>query len=199
MFGQIKNYSILILVIIILSLGSYSLYQTNRAKKFKEQAEDREAIMKVKEKDWITKSGKLVHENSVIKLQSDKVAKEVFKKDSLLIDLGIKWKNVHSVSKTTIENHYHITSPITNNGDSTYKIKEWKNTWLTLNGDIDIKKNTIDINYTHKDTLSQVIHYKRSKKFLGLIPYGKFEFLSETTTSDSLSKVVDQTTYIKQK
>jgi hypothetical protein len=187
---------ILIGAIVILSLLFINQY--NRTQKFKEQAEDRESIMNVKEKEWRTKEGRLVHQNSVIQLQSDKVTKEIFKQDSLLQEMNIKWNKVHSLSKTTVVNNYHITTPAINQGDSTYKIKEWTNGYLTTSGRIDLKKNIVSLDYQHKDTIFQVIHYKRSKKFLG-IPYGKFNFVTETTTADTSSRIVDQITYIKQK
>jgi hypothetical protein len=176
---------ILIGAIVILSLLFINQY--NRTQKFKEQAEDRESIMNVKEKEWRTKEGRLVHQNSVI-----------FKQDSLLQEMNIKWNKVHSLSKTTVVNNYHITTPAINQGDSTYKIKEWTNGYLTTSGRIDLKKNIVSLDYQHKDTIFQVIHYKRSKKFLG-IPYGKFNFVTETTTADTSSRIVDQITYIKQK
>lgn len=196
---MLKTKLVLILIGVIILLGALVTFEHNRAKSFKEQAEDREAIMNIKERDWKTKEGRLVHENSVIKLQSDKVAKELFKNDSLLKDLNIKWNKVHSLSKTTVENHYHISTPLINNKDSTYTLKEWKNTWLTVNGQVDLKKNSVSLDYEHKDTITQVIHYKRSKKFLGIIGYGKFEFLSQTVLADSSSKVKSQITYIKNK
>lgn len=200
---MLKNRLIIILLVVIGIIVSLLFIQKAQTKKFKEQAEDREAIMKVKERDWVTKEGRLVHENSVVKLQSDKVTKELFKNDSsmnsLLKDLNVKVNKMQSFSRTSVSNHYHVNTPVTNNGDSTYKIKEWKNPWLTVSGEIDLKKNIASLDYDHKDTIIQVIHYKRSKKFLGLIPYGKFEFVSQTTTADTASKVVEQVTYIKNK
>jgi hypothetical protein len=196
MLGQLKNYLILGLIVALISLSGYSFIQSERAKAFKQQAEDREA-MNIKERDWITKEGRLIHENSVAKIQSDKVAKEVFQKDSLIKDMGIKWNKVLSLSKTTVHNHYHIDTTIIDNGDSTFNIPQWKNKYLTVSGLIDLKKNRVSLDYDHRDTLTQVIHYKRSKKFLKLIPYGKFTFLSETTCADSSSKVIDQITYVR--
>lgn len=187
-----------LIVLAIITLFGLWQYQIARTKKFKEISEDRESAMNVKEREWRSKSGKLVHENTVIKIQSKEMAKEIFKKDSFLRDLGIKWKDVHSLSKSPIHNHYHITTPVINNGDSTYKIKEWTNRFLTINGEIDLKKNKADLDYLHLDTLKQVITYKQ-KRFLGIIPHGKITFTSEVTMADSASKVTDQTTYVRQK
>lgn len=197
-----KNKLILIFIGIIVILCGLIAFEHKRAISFKEQADDRESIMKVKERDWITKEGRLVHENSVASIKSDKVAKEYLKKDSatnaLLKDLKIDWRKVHSLSKTTVVNNYYLDTTIVPTSDSTYEFK-WNNTWLSVNGKIDIKNKRIQQNYTHTDTINQVVHYKRSKKLLKLIPYGKFIFVSEVTCADSSSKVTDQTTFIKQK
>jgi hypothetical protein len=201
MFGTIQNYLILALIIVLFLVGGYALVQQERAKAFKDQAEDRESAMKVKERDWVTEKGRLVHENSVASFKSDKVAKEFLKQDSatnaLLKDLNVKWRKVQSLSNTITHNHYHIDNEIINNGDSTYTIPEWKNNYLKVSGVIDLKKNIVSLDYDHKDTITQVIHYKRSKKLLGIIPYGRLTFVSETTCADSSSKIVDQTTFVR--
>jgi len=173
------------------------LLQNKKISNIKNQLSDREQVMKYSERDWTNKYGKVVHEADVIKLESNKIARELLKKDSVLKHTETKLKELHSLSKTVVENHYHIQTPIVKKTDSTYKIKEWKNNWLTVNGEFDIRKNIANLEYLHRDTISQVIKYKR-KKFLGIVPHGPIMFKTETISADTNSKIVHQITYIKE-
>lgn len=187
-----------ILLVIIFALVIILDFEYKSKKEYKRQNEDLHNVLEVKERNWTTKNGKLVHENTVVKLQSDKIAKQILKQDSTLKELGIKWSRVQSLSKTTIENHYHIEIPITPiKQDSTFAF-EWKNNYLEVNGEVDLVKKRITQDYVHKDTITQVIHYKQ-KRFLGIFPHGPITFLSEVTTADSCSKVTHQTTYVRNK
>jgi predicted Holliday junction resolvase-like endonuclease len=200
--SQIKNKLLLILFSAVALLVVLLLLAQNKIQNLNDEVDSRETAMNVQVKQWKDEFGRLHYENSVIHLKSDKVAKELLKQDSSLKQMNIKWNQVHSLNKSVTETHYHIEAPLTEHtktdGTKVDSI-HYKGTWLTIRGEVDSKKKVSKIDYTHRDTITTVIKAKRKKVFFKLLPIGPLEFKSESMAADTSSKIVHQTTILKEK
>lgn len=200
--SQIKNQLLLILVSTVVLLVVLLLLAQSKIKNLNDEIDSRETAMNIQVKQWKDEFGRLHYENTVIHLKSDKVAKELLKQDSTLKQMNINWKQVHSLNKAVTETHYHIETTlkpyIKSDGTKVDSIK-YDGRWLTIRGEVDSKKKVSKIDYLHQDTITTVIKAKRKKVFFKLLPIGPLEFKSESMAADTSSKIVHQTTILREK
>lgn len=193
MFGAIKNYIIVALVILLMGAVATGAWYKRQSEKHKKEADSRKDLADTAISLWKDNKGNNHEKNSVADITSKEVAKEVVKSDKNIKRFCIKPKNVAGIGETgsITKDSGNASVSIKIKGDSTKKDTfttiTAKSRWMEL--DVVLKNNkTASYKYIHYDTLFQFLTAERPHKFL-FIRYGKKKYFMENIFADTNSKV----------